>query len=266
MRRIAFGIVLFVFIFSNSAFAEEGKLAASQIVEKSLQAFYYTGKDMKARINMTLVDKNDKRRKRIMTLLRLNQGDNGNQKYFIYFHKPGDVRGMTFMVWKLTKKDDKRWIYIPAVDLVKRIAADDKRSSFVGSDFTYEDISGRDVTVETHTLLRTESLDGKECYVIESIPQEIFDYSKRLSWIDKEDFIPQREEYYDVQDALYKVFTAEKTEIVDGLPTVTQRTMTNVKTKHRTNVSYESTLYNQGLKEKDFSERHLRKPPRSWIK
>ena len=161
MRRIAFGIVLFVFIFSNSAFAEEGKLAASQIVEKSLQAFYYTGKDMKARINMTLVDKNDKRRKRIMTLLRLNQGDNGNQKYFIYFHKPGDVRGMTFMVWKLTKKDDKRWIYIPAVDLVKRIAADDKRSSFVRSDLTHEVTSGCYVILETYTLLRTYCFDGQ---------------------------------------------------------------------------------------------------------
>src|SRR4030067_1387473 len=98
-----------------------------------------------ARVPMNLIDKDGHARTRVMTMLRRDTDEKGNQKYFIYFHEPGDVRQMTFMVWKYADKEDDRWIFIPAVDLVRRIAADDKRSSFVGSDFTYTDVSGRGV-------------------------------------------------------------------------------------------------------------------------
>jgi hypothetical protein len=192
----------------------------------------------------------------------------------MYFHKPGDVRRMTFMVWKYPTKEDDRWIFVPAVDLIRRIAADDKRSSFVGSDFTYEDVSGRDVTSDTHSLLRSEKLEDRDCYVIESTPKEPTDYIKRLSWIDKKTFLPLKEEYYDAQKELFRIFTADKVEEIklgDGekkksFPTVTKRTMKNVKTGHRTEVSYKTVLYNLGLRDKEFSDRYMRRPPRSWIR
>ena len=178
------------------------------------------------------------------------------------------------MVWKYPTKDDDRWIFIPAVDLIRRIAADDKRSSFVGSDFTYEDISGRDVASDTHTLMRSERLKERECYVIQSIPKEPTEYTKRLSWIDKKSFLPLKEEYYDAQNELFRVFTANKIEEItvgEGkdkkvFPTVTIRTMKNVKTGHRTEVTFKSVSYNLGLRDKDFTERHMRRPPRAWIR
>jgi hypothetical protein len=181
---------------------------------------------------------------------------------------------MTFMIWKYPTKEDERWIFVPAVDLIRRIAADDKRSSFVGSDFTYEDVSGRDVASDNHSLLRSEKLEGQDCFVIESIPKEPTEYTKRLSWIDKKTFLPLKEEYYDAQNELFRVFTADKTEDIkvgegtseNVFPTVTRRTMKNLKTGHRTEVIYKSVSYNLGLKDKDFSERHMRRPPRSWIR
>jgi outer membrane lipoprotein-sorting protein len=246
--------------------------SAEQVITKSQEAFYYQASDMKAKVEMALIDKKGKTRNRVLTMLRIDLPSEGDQKYFTYFHEPGDVRGMTFMVWKYTEKEDDRWLFVPAVDLIRRIAADDKRSSFVGSDFTYEDISGRDAASDTHTHLKEETLDDCVCYVIESTPKEVIDFTKRISWIDKKTFLPVKEEYYDRQNTLYRVFTAEKIEDVasekDGTtyPSVTQRTMSNLKTGHKTEVSFTEISYDHGLKDGDFSERYMRKPPRNWIR
>ncbi len=266
MRKRILLVVLTLFTFVSLIPAEAADLTAAQIVEKSLKEFYYQGKDMKARVSMNLIDKKGRQRKRTLSILRWDKENSAEQKYFIYFHKPGDVRGMTFMVWKHADKNDERWIFIPAVNFVKRIAADDKRSSFVGSDFTYEDISGRSASAETHVLKDTEVVNDRPVYLIESTPKEVIDYTKRLSWIDRENYLPLKEEFYDAQQELYKVFTADEVAKIGDYPTVTKRTMKNVKTGHKTEVSYDKTEYDLNLREKDFSERNLRKPPRSWIK
>jgi len=261
MKHLLLTVILL--LFSSSAFSQT--INAEQIIEQSQRAFYYAADDMRAKVTMQLIDADGGTRNRVMTMLRLNETEGSKQKYFIYFHEPGDVRRMTFMVWKDPVKEDQRWIFIPAVDLVRRIAANDKRSSFVGSDFTYEDISGRDVDADSHTLLREEQLDGRESYVIQSIPKEAVEYTKRISWIDKQNLLPLKEAYYDAQDELYRVFTADKIEEIGGWPTVTQRSMKNVKTGHRTKVVFDTIVYDLGLVDKDFSERRMRRPPRAWI-
>jgi len=251
----------------------EQEMTADKIIQKSQLAFYSQGVDMKARVTMNLIDKKDRVRKRVMSMLRRNTDEKGDQKYFIYFHEPGDVRQMTFMVWKYPEKEDDRWIFVPAVDLIRRIAADDSRSSFVGSDFTYEDISGRDLTSDTHKLVREEALGERMSYLVESVPVSSGDYTRKLSWIDKETFLPLKESYFDSQDQPFREFTADKIETIvverDGVthsfPTATKRTMVNMKREHRTEVTFDSVDYDIGLSDKDFSERNMRKPPRSWI-
>ncbi len=252
----------------------ESQKAGIEIMEKEQQAFYYLGADMKADIRMELITADGKKRIRVLTMLRWNDPKSKDQKYFLYFREPADVRGMTFMVWKYPLKESDRWIYVPAIDLVRRIAASDARSSFVGSDFTYEDVSGRNIAADTHTLIREEKFGDKDCYVVESVPKEPIDYVKRISWIDKTTFLPLKEEYSDVQNQLARVFTADKIEDVaategrerKSFPTVTTRTMKNLKTGHRTEVTYTSISYNVGLQDNIFTERYLRNPPERWIK
>ena len=272
--RMTVGVAgLLGLIVTMSVHTAAQEVTPAQIMARSQEAFLAAGNDMVARITMTLINKAGKERLRELTMLRKDL-ENGNQRYFMYFHQPADVRAMTFMVWKYPGRDDDRWLFVPAIKLVRRIAADDNRSSFVGSDFTYEDVSGRDVNDDTHSLLREEKLADRNCYVIQSVPKAAADYAKRVSWIDKENSLPLKEEYQDAQGALFRVFTADKVENItvgEGdkrqvLPTATQRTMKNVKSGHRTEVKLSSVTYNVGLKDEDFSERRMRRPPPEWTR
>jgi hypothetical protein len=248
--------------------------SAEEIMKRSQSAFHYAGADAKGKLTMELIDRNGKKRVRVLTMLRRNQESGGDQKYFMYFHEPSDVRRLTFMAWKYPTREDDRWIFVPAVDLIRRIAAEDKYSSFVGSDFSHEDVSGRDVAEDIHTLVGEEKLGDREAFVIESVPLEAAAFTKRVSWIDKQNFLPLKEKYYDAQNELQRVFTAQKIEDIavgEGgnrrvYPTVMRRTMRNVKTGHRTEVTVNSIAYDTGLEDTDFSERRMRRPPRSWIR
>ena len=237
---------------------------ADEITARSQQAFYYAGDDMSARVVMTLVTAGGQQRVRDMTMLRRN-ADAERQKYFIYFHSPADVRSTAFLVWKDPGRDADRWLFIPTLDLVQRIAARDAESSFVGSDFSYEDISGRPLPADSRKLLREESLDRKPCYVVESDPKGRAGFTRRVAWIDRDTFLPLKEEYYDAQKQLSRVFTADEVRDVDGVPTVVRRTMKNVKSGHRTEVVFREVRYNVGLTDEVFTERSLRRPPAQWI-
>ncbi|MBI5634547.1 MAG: outer membrane lipoprotein-sorting protein [Nitrospirae bacterium] len=242
-------------------------VTADEVMKKSQAAFLYPGKDFKARVMMKLVSKGGQERVREMTMLRKNFGESGgDQKYFIYFFQPADVKDMTFMVYKYPRKDDDRWLFVPAISMVRRIAAQDKRSSFVGSDFTYEDVSGRDIEDDTHAISKEEKLGARDCYVIKSTPKTAdVDYGYKLAWIDKTNSLPIKEEYYDKRGELYRTFTAEEIKDVKGLPTITKRTMKNLQSGHKTEVTYIKTDYNVGLEDSLFSERFLKQPPKKWI-
>jgi outer membrane lipoprotein-sorting protein len=242
--------------------------SAREIMEKYHLNYYYAADDGMAKVTMKLINRQGKTRERYFSMLRMDQEDGGEQKYFIYFHRPGDVRGTVFMVYKHIDRDDDRWLYIPAINLTKRIAANDKRSSFMGSDFTYEDVSGRSPAEDDHSLIKEEEVNGKAAYLVKSTPKEkgSADFAYRLTWVDKESHLPLKEEYYDSRGKLYKVFTADKTEEVDGILTVTGRIMKNLETGHRTEVTFESVKYNVELQDSLFSQRYFKNPPRRWIK
>jgi outer membrane lipoprotein-sorting protein len=238
---------------------------AAEIMKTAHLNLYYMGDDGIAKVRMDLVDKKGKTRTREFIMLRRDIEEGGAQKYYTYFLEPGDIRRTTFMVWKDPVKDDARWIYVPAVDLVKQISASDKGSSFVGSDFSYEDVSGRHWTDDIHTLLREEEKDGRSFYVIESLPKEKDSFAKKLTWVGKDRMLPEREEYYDAKGALERVFTADEVSTIEGFLTITKRTMANVKKEHSTIVSFSEIDYNIGVEDDLFTERYLKAPPSKYV-
>ena len=259
------GIFLFLLLsglFSRASAGTPG--GAEEVMRRSALVQFYSGNDMRAKVTMRLLSKEGGERVRELIMTRRNVKAGGDQKYFLLFRQPADVRDMTFLVWKYPQRDSDRWLYIPAIKLVKRIAANDKRSSFVGSDFSYEDVSGRAAAEDNHTLLREEKYEGKEVFVVKSVPKDekSVDFGYKVSWVDKGSFVLWKEEYYDKRGSLYKVFTAAEVKPIQGFPTTVKRTMRNVQTGHWTEVTYGEVKYNLGLADSLFMERSLRNPPR----
>lgn len=266
MRKTILTLVIFFFAVSmwQNAAAED----AAEIMKKSHLAYYYAGDDGLAEVTMTIVDKRGKERVREFTMLRTDLAEGGAQKYYTYFKKPSDVSRMTFMAWKNPEATDDRWLYVPAVDLIKRISADDKNSSFVGSHFSYEDVSGRHWSEDNHTIISdSETLNDRPVYLISSKPKGDYDgFAEKKSWIDKENYLPLKEEYYDDKGNLIRVFRSEKIDTIDGIVTVTRRSMENTEKGGRTDILFENISYNQGMGEDIFTERYLKSPPRQYIK
>jgi hypothetical protein len=242
--------------------------SADEIMSKAHLAMFYPGEDMRARVTMRLVSRDGKERVRELTMTRRDLQDGEEQRYFIYFHRPPDVRDMTFLVWKYPGKDDDRWLYVPALKLVRRIAASDKRSSFAGSDFSYEDVSGREPEEDTHKLLKEEKVGERAAYVVESVPKDpaSVDFNRKVSWIDKATRLPLKEEYYDRRGELSRLFTAEELTEIQGFWTVTRRVMKNVQTGHWSEAVLADVRYNQKLSPDLFGERALRAPPAELVR
>jgi len=255
----------------NTAFAETPSV--DDIIHHTNYTSYYQGQDGKAKVKMTITDAQNRTRSREFVVLRKDDTTSDNikdrsyesdQKMYVYFNRPADVNKMVFMVLKKIKSDDDRWLYLPALDLVKRIAASDKRTSFVGSDFLYEDISGRNLDTDTHTLIGTDA----NYYIVENKPVDAseVEFSKYIMYIHKTTFLPISTEYYDKQGEKYKTYTALAVETIAGYPTITKSEAKNLKTGGSTLMEYSSVEYDVGIPDDIFSERSLRKPPRKLLR
>ncbi len=236
------------------------------IVNKANLAAYYQGDDGKATVRMTITDKQGNTRQREFNILRKDVKDGGDQNYFVYFQRPADVRRMVYMVHKHADvaKDDDRWLYMPALDLIKRIAASDKRTSFVGSDFVYEDISGRSLELDTHELIETTD----QYYVVKNVPKkpEQVEFGYYNVSIDRKTFMPMKMEYFDKDSGkLYRTIESQKVEEIEGFPTVTKSVVSDLRTGGKTEMRFTNVDYNIGIGD-IFEERYLRRPPREAMR
>src|SRR3954449_3980963 len=119
-----------------------------------------TGRDSRAEMRMKLFDRHGRVRERAMTIVtlrgRVNPGAPATapdgDRLLIRFTYPNDIRGTGFLVWEHPKGDDERFLYLPSLGRVRRIAGSESQESFVGSDFSYEDIGGREFDDYTYTF------------------------------------------------------------------------------------------------------------------
>lgn len=255
--------------------AGPGASGVEEIVRKANHMALYQGRDGKGKVTMVISDKQGRTRERQFTMLRKDEGEaNQDQKYYVFFQRPADVRKMVFMVHKHAAigRDDDRWLYMPGLDLVKRIAASDKRTSFVGSDFLYEDISGRNPAEDTHELIETT----EACYVIKNVPKDpgTVEFAYYIAHIDKATFMPVKLEYFKAGDRLYRVIESTQVEPVEAkegekrvvYPTVIQSRARDLESGSTSKMTFSEVRYNVGLKDSLFTERYLRRPPRDAIR
>jgi hypothetical protein len=235
-----------------------------EIVARANLAAYYAGDDGRSEARMSIEDSQGRRQLRQFTVLRKNRDVGGDQDFMVFFSRPSDVRGTVFLVAKHIERDDDRWLYLPGLDLVRRVSAGDKRTSFVGSHFFYEDVSGRNPADDEHRLTETTA----EHYVLESTPKspESVEFVRYVTQVDRTTFLPMKTEYHDARGRVYRVMEVLGVEEIGGHPTVTRSRISDPLGGGSTLMEFRYTEYDVGLPAEIFSERYLRTPPVDWLR
>jgi hypothetical protein len=275
LRSSFTGLVALLLISGNgfaqtSANQSGSNIDVAEIVNKAEQAAYYAGNDGRSMARMLIVDEQGRKQMRQFTILRkdvLNEAgaDTGDQRMLVFFSRPTEVEGTVFRVEKhaALNSDDDRWLYLPALDLVKRIAAGDKRTSFVGSHFFYEDVSGRATAQDSFELLEQTQTH----YRLKATPKDtaLVEFSHYVVEIDKDTYLPTLINFYK-GDNNYRRVEAVTIETIQGNPTVVRSKVTDLTSGGYTLMEFRGIEYDIGLPDSIFSERSLRVPPQNYIK
>jgi len=238
--------------------------SVGEIIARANQASYYAGSDGRSEARMRIEDRAGRTQTRQFTVLRRNLDDDaGRQQYLVVFSRPSEYRGTVFLVDKNPSAEDDRWLYLPDMDLVRRIAPGDKRTSFVGAHVYYEDISGRHLDDDTHSL--HEETDNH--YVLHSEPKSpsSVEFSSFRTWVNKETWIPERIEYRNAAGDVFRIMENTSVEVIDGYPTPTVMRVQDLDSGGNTVVQFRGVNYDLGIPAAVFSERSLRNPPRDWL-
>jgi len=218
-------------------------------------------------MKMVLIDKNGSQRKRT---IRTQRKDVGEDAYSImFFLDPADVKDTGFLTYDYDEdeRDDDQWLYLPALKKTKRIASGDKSGAFMGSDFTYADMTDRKLDNYDYKLLKEDEVDGQPVWVVEAIPnneKEIDEtgYTKSVLFVRKDNDVVVRSVAWVKKGKRLKYLDVKKLELIDGIwvPTEMHMTLKKGKSKlHQTVLIAENVKFNQELDESDFSVRRLEK-------
>lgn len=217
------------------------------------------GKDSTAVSTMTLTEKGHSPRVRQLITYRLEK-KRGEVAALIRFTEPGDIAGTGLLTLDHATGDTDQWIYLPAMERVRRISASRKGGRFVGSDFYYEDLRDRKVSQDQHRIIGRESLNGVPCEIIESIPTDADNsvYAKRVSWVDSVRQLALRVDFYEKGlEQPSKRWLLKKLEKIQGYWTVLDAVVTDLESGHQTRLAVEKILYDRRLPQQLFSSRTL---------
>jgi outer membrane lipoprotein-sorting protein len=185
---------------------------------------------------------------------------NGYERGVIIFQSPATVRGTRFLPIDNASGNSDQWIFLPNVGKVRRIASSESGGNFMGTDFSYDDMStDRDVDLDTHTILREEALNGALCYVIQSAPKDPggFQYSKTISWIDKANYRLYKREMYAKSGILAKVMEVSVYQDMQGYDTPMQTKISTVTSGTSTTIYIDIIKYNDTIPEGVFTTGYL---------
>lgn len=252
-----------IFLFTAAIFitlgSQQQATAQQQTGKEIIEKTYHrpVGDDQEADLEMTLINPRGNTRERSIKQFKRDFGD--MEKVIMFFTAPADVANTSFMNWSYEDgRSDDQWIYLPSLRRVRRISSDDKSDRFMGSDFTYDDLGDRHPDDDEHVLLREETVNGTECYVIESTPKDAgYMYSKTITWIDKDTNIGVQKKFYDEYGDYLKILTVKEYRSIGGYDIITHTEMHDVQRDHKTVMQLSNVKVNTGISDNMFTERMM---------
>lgn len=253
---------------ANAETSDSAKLTARQIMAKvdSRDDGDYWEQEME----MILIDKNGNKRIRNIKSYGRDAGKKKeDNESIMFFLSPADVKNTGFLTYDYSddEKDDDQWLYLPALRKSKRIASSNKASSFMGSDFTYADMTKRDIDYYDYKILKEDEVNGHPVWVIQSIAnneKEIREtgYTKSVMFVRKDNFVVVRSVNWVKKGKYLKYMDVKKLEKIDGIWVATETIMSTKKgkrTRHKTVMRTKNIKFNQRLPDDLFSVRYLEK-------
>lgn len=246
---------------------QAAELSAAEIMQRVDDR--ENGNTMIAEYSMVLIDRRDRQRVRDLKLYSKDYGR--DTRVLSLFESPADIRGTAYlnMDWDDPARDDDSWLYLPALQRVKRLASSDTSDSFLGSDFTYADINGFEIDWYDFSFVnKSEMIDGHETWVIEAVPkpemkeraEEATGYSKLQSWIRKDNFVQLRGQVWELRGSRIKYFTSSEIQLIDDIWTVGRLqaiTTRNGNQEHASVLQIKSVQYNIELGDELFTTEYM---------
>jgi len=218
-------------------------------------------------MEMILIDKGGNQRVRRLRTFGRDVGP--DEQSILFFLAPADVEDTGFLTYDYDDpaRDDDQWLYLPALSRTKRIASSDKSGAFMGSDFSYADMTERPIDEYEYTLMGDAEVGGHPVWQIESVPttereKDETGYEKLVQFVRKDNYVVVRSVALVKKGKRLKYFEVEKLEQIDGIWVATEMTMTTKKGKqtlHKTVLRSSDVRFDQDLAEDMFSVRQLEK-------
>jgi len=187
--------------------------------------------------------------------------DRDGDKSLTIFNQPRDIKGTAFLSYSHVGKADDQWLYLPALKRVKRISSKNKSGPFMGSEFSFEDFSSFEVEKYTYKYVGSDASNGIDSFMVEQYPiDENSGYTKRVVWVDKQDYLIQKIDYYDRKNSLLKTLSYRNyQQYLNKYWRADSMHMVNHQSGKSTELKWKNYQFQTGLKDSDFNRNSLKR-------
>ena len=244
-------------------------MTAREILDHAKQLNQTTRKwnDRTQELALHIIDRRGGERDRKVKVYYKKYGDD-RAKSILFFLSPPEVKDTGFLQWVDPHSHNQQWLYLPALKRVRQISGTGQRESFMGTDFSFEDLaivteildwSDRDASA---TVEKEDSCgEGDHCWVLVFVPKEKdVAYARIRLWLDSQ-YRTHRFQFLDDKGEIVKQLEATDIRSVNGIPTAFRLDMKNVRAGSHTVVDFEDVKFDTGLEDRMFTEHQLEKGP-----
>lgn len=234
--------------------------SAREIINE--QTHRHTLSNETSMMEITLIDRKGNEEQRVLNRLEKNHAM-GLCSSLVVFYAPADVKGTALLTRENKGKPNDQWFYFPSQRRLQRIAQGRRSGYFMGTDFTYEDMDPKNMDDFIYNHLRTDQIDGQECYVIEARPADhkaarSSGYAKRELWIRMDILFTIQTKFYDRHDRLIKIQTnSDLTQIKNTAWRTNHLFMDNIQKMHKTSIRITHRDTQTPIPDDTFKERHI---------
>lgn len=233
---IAVTVVGCLLLAPSVATADDDEQSATDIIERAVERNALGFESGRAQVSLTVFDREGEQRVRKLDVR--SRRDDERTRTVMSLTDPAEVRGQAFLFVENPESSDDMWMYVPAFEVTRRVEGEQRRSSFLGTHFTFADLESRDLREADHRRRGDETIGEHDVYVIEATPSEPekSDYKQVVAYVRQDDYIPLRVRFYDRDGEVEKTLFAEQLDTTGDDVTYVKRASLRAETGGHTTI------------------------------